>query len=383
MKKPRIQLDGEDFGLFFVLLLWFSYQLATFLQRDLGWGLLVLPVTGIIFLVSTAKRSGLQVPFSLPFLIFMAGIVTWIFWNGFYPERDNDALQFWMPKAKALSLYGYLPAVGIDDPRFTVSHDYPLGLVGLSGFLHRFGEFFSLPLHRLTLFAQAALLWVSLGRLMGPSRRLYWELMMFVLIAPLPALWVNGYHDMLWALSFSLGMAWLIFEENPWKAALYFCFAASGKAEGQLFLFLFVPILAVITRRYSMLLTLIPTTFWIFVTKHHAFAASRHFIFPPHNILTVIDAVMKSMLDLLRFKTLFGSVSLGVLVGTLIFFRLSWRIRWIPMLALAVFMSVYWFSSFDVGWNVLFSWPRVLCFPIIATLVLGGREMKLEWEGRT
>ena len=44
----------------------------------------------------------------------------------YYASRDNDGVQFWMVKAKALALYGYLPAVAKVDPRVTVSHDYPL-----------------------------------------------------------------------------------------------------------------------------------------------------------------------------------------------------------------------------------------------------------------
>ena len=368
----QLDIPQRFLGALFLLNLGFS--LSTLFQTSMSlvvWGL---PVVFLLACGSPLKslRDLRDEPaLTSPFFWILSVVLCWgACFAAYYASRDNDGVQFWMVKAKALALYGYLPSVPREDPRVTVSHDYPLGGVVLSALIQSLRSSFSVVWHRWAAIAQALLVWIFAFRLFQ-SRKQWAELLMFLAVGLTPALWSNGYLDTLWTLGFAVAWAFAM-RGDLLNAGLLFAFVGGLKSEAAIFVVLAVAVLVFLKRLNArLLLALAPIFVWKLVVGTQHLEASRHMQWPPHSLATILSTVWIETVPLLLFRTFTASTSAILLCALGLFFYLK-RIEQLFVVGMiGVFVAAYAVSSFAPDWNVHFSWSRLVWLPAMFCVVNG------------
>jgi hypothetical protein len=183
-----------------------------------------------------------------------------------------------------------------------------------------------------------------------------------LLVLPAPAIWVNGYHDILWVTCALLGWGYASRGQLT-KALPWWIFASTGKVEA-LIVCVGLMIFYRVPKRWF-LLALVPSIFWQLTAKILGFSSSRSLLWPPQSLFEALPILGEWTRDLFLFRTFYGVSSVALWLGVLGFWRSSRNARVFATGCLAVFVSQYLISSFQLDWNIRFSWARLICFPFL------------------
>ena len=367
MKKFSL---AQAWILFFVVLS-LHLQIHTLFQKNILSIQVWIPVAlylGVVSLFRIPKIFRLS-----PQLVVWAVLLcVYVWYSGYYPERDNDGISFWMPKARALQLFGFLPAVGQEDARFTISHSYPLGMIAPSVFIHSFFDYFDIRIHRLSFVFISLLLWWEFFYQSERHKlsRFWSQFLMLVLVGVQPSIWTHGYHDAPWALCGVLGLYFLFFEKNAKQAFPFIAFGMMAKVEATLLLSTSVVIAAIGERRPRWLVLLLLPLPWYFISRHLGLSPSRAIDWNPYSVGRVIKEIGIHTWPLLKFATLYGGTSAALYLALKEVWGVKKQALLVAVMAIGVYIANYTFSSFDLAWNVKFSWARIILFPLFVIIFL-------------
>lgn len=317
------------------------------------------------------------------FLLAFIAIACWALSSGYIPWRDNDAFQFWMPKAQNILKYGFMPDLRPKDPSYTLHPSYPPSLLTLSSAFQIFSESFSWKIHRLSLaFVSGALFFMYLNEFVWPykkdfSKTIKNSIPLLLLILVQSPLWANGYHDVIWVLGW--GVLWSMFSRKAKLLELLplFVLTALAKNEALVFVSLLPLYFSLRNKNFKLLSLLVIPAFWMLVKYVHVWQGEL-FIqnYPVHSLSEVLSLMGKISWDIAQFKTSHGLAGASLVLGSVYLFKslqsnykkLENYFFLIPFL---VFVGVYLFSGIDLAWHVQFSWPRLLIFPALVPVFVG------------
>ncbi len=372
MKK---QYPFELYCMIWLCLLALIYSVQTAIQVSVL-NPLVIFILSLSFFIYGFKRWHLTLPkVDAFFYVSAVGLFLWVCMSGYIPWRDNDAFMFWMPKAKALSIYGYLPHVDSNDPRTTIHPNYPLGFLGLSAFVHSLLGSFYFRLHQFTIAIQSLLIWLHFYRLFShhqPSNR-QWRFI--ILTIPQIAIWANGYHDMLWSLGLSMLIIHSFRNEKLSISIPLLVYLSLGKSEAAMFAGLSIPFY-LYHKKFVFLLGFIPAICWGLLCSHFQWISNVRLQLTPHQWQVVWAPLWDELKRLLLFQSPSGTTSALLLASFFVINKLR-PVEWIyPLSAFAVLLFVYCFSILDPAWHIHFSLSRVIVFPLMLILLISLERCK-------
>jgi hypothetical protein len=361
----------ENFVLWPAAMLALLYSVASLFQFD-ATGLASLGVFAAWLWVWRGRSPATVWPRESLFWVCVVFLLVWVGVSGYIPWRDNDAWQFWMPKAAALARFGHLPQLSASDPSYTLHPSYPIGLVSLSGWLHSFLGGFSWMLHRYSLAILSIGIWMAYFRIRSPfEKRKLW--IFLALVVPQISLWANGYHDVIWALAACVALCLSLQDEPLASVAPLWIIAMLGKNEGLVFASLMLLGVMLYTRRLDLIGLFAVPALWSATRQVRGWSTELYFNFveAPHAFSEVVSQIFKESAPILSFGSSHGMAALCFWTSSYLLVRMwrRWGI-WFFLIPLSVYLATYGFSRLDLGWHIRFSWPRLMLFPMIWIMMI-------------